>query len=241
MIVGDRMIETSCCLRNRYFENDLMKPILYDYFRRGARWICAPRPMMKEESFDRCYVEDRPSVPLPQHEIMFDAAQCLRFGRDILMNVRTENHELGFQWLQRELGDEFRLHRVSLVDNHLDGAMMPLRPGKMLICDKMYGKEHLLPPALQKWDLLHMLDEDRSRYSEEELLLASTRITVNVLSLDEERVLINEYATETRKLLEKQGFTPIPVRFRHSRIFGGGLHCVSLDVRRHEILEDYFA
>lgn len=240
LIVGDRIIETSCLLRNRYFENDLLKPVLYDYFRRGARWICAPRPMMTEESFDRCYVEDRPSVSSPTHEIMFDAAQCLRFGRDIVMNVSTENHELGFQWLRRELEGEFRLHKVSLVDNHLDGAMMPIRLGTLLVYDKMRGREHLLPKPLQKWNRLHILDEDRARYSEEELLLASTHTAVNVLPLDEERLLINEFATETIRLLEKTGFTPIPVRFRHSRIFAGGLHCVTLDVRRRETLEDYF-
>ncbi len=196
--------------------------------------------MMKEESFDRCYVESRPTVHSDKHEIMFDAAQCLRFGRDILMNVSTENHDLGFQWLQRELGEEFRVHKVSMVDNHLDGAMMPIRPGTLLVYDKMRGREHLLPKPLQKWDLLHILDEDRSRYSEQELLLASTHTAVNVLSLDEERLLINAYATETIRLLEKKGFTPIPMRFRHSRVFAGGLHCVSLDVRRRETLEDYF-
>ncbi len=44
LIVGDRIIETSCLLRNRYFENDLLKPVLYDYFRAGARWTCARGP-----------------------------------------------------------------------------------------------------------------------------------------------------------------------------------------------------
>lgn len=241
LVVDDRIIETSCLLRNRFFENDLLKPILYDYYRQGARWICSPRPMMLEKSFDRCYTEKRSSTASNDFEIMFDAAQCLKFGKDILVNVSTHNHELGFQWLERELGHEFRCHKISVIDNHLDGAIMPLRPGVLLISDKMKGKTRLLPQPLQNWDMLYMQDKDLSKYSEDELLLASNRITVNVLSLDTERILINEHATETIRVLEKRGFMPIPFKFRHSRIFGGGLHCVSLDIRRDEVLEDYFS
>ncbi len=241
LIVGNRIIETSCCVRNRYFENDLFKPIFYDYFRQGARWICAPRPTMQDEAFDPAYIDKTPILPDSRFEMMFDAAQCLRFGKDILMNVTTYNHELGFQWLARELGDEFRLHKVALVDNHLDGGIMPLRPGKLLICHKVQDKLHLLPDPLKKWDILYLEDEDLSRYLPEDLLLASERITVNVLSLDERHVVINEHATRTIKTLEKHGFTPIPIRFRHSRIFGGGIHCASLDICRDETLEDYFS
>jgi len=241
LIAGSRMIETPCCLRNRFFENDLLKPILYEYFLQGARWTAAPQPMMTQASFDHSYVDPALNAASGGFEIMFDAAQCLRFGRDIVFNASTRNHDLGFEWLKRELGPEFRLHKVGMVDNHLDGAIMPLCPGKLLVNAWGIDKLHLLPEPLRKWEVLYMADEDRSSYSEEELLLASSRITVNVLSVDERHVIINEHATETIRLLERKGFTPIPLRFRHSRIFGGGIHCASLDIRRRETLEDYFS
>lgn len=241
LIAGDWIIETSCCVRNRYFENDLLKPIFQDYFRRGAKWVCSPRPRMLEDSFDHSYADPGRSAVDEQLEIMFDAAQCLRFGKDILFNVSTKNHELGFQWLSQLLGDRFRLHRVSLVDNHLDGAIMPLRPGTMLATERAKARRHLVPEPLRAWDWVHMLEEDRSQYTDQDLLLASSRINVNVLSLDEQHVVIDEHATDTIRLLERLGFTPIPIRFRHSRIFGGGLHCVSLDIRRNEQQEDYFS
>lgn len=239
LVVGDRLIETPACVRNRLFETDLLKPILYDYFRSGAQWINAPLPMMLDASFDQRELDgglEPPRTP----EIMFDAAQCLRFGRDIVMNVSNANHELGYQWLQRVLGEPYRIHKVSVTDNHIDGAFVPLRPGKILISDRMLGKTHLLPEPLRSWDVIHMTDEDRGKYEDDDLLLASSRISVNVLSLDEVDVVVNEQALKTIHALEQHGFNPIPVRFRHSRIFGGGLHCVSVDVRRNENLEDYF-
>jgi glycine amidinotransferase len=241
LIIGDLIIETSCCLRNRYFENDLLKPIFYDYFRRGARWVCSPRPVMSEASFDPSYAQPEKQTDPARFEMMFDAAQCLRFGKDILFNVRTQNHELGFRWLASLLGDRFRLHPVQVVDNHLDGGLMPLRPGKLLVTERVGASLDKLPAPLRRWDVLQLADLDPSQYPSDAVLLASNRINVNVLSLDERRVLINEQATRTMRLLEKHGFEPIPVRLRHCRIFGGGLHCVSLDIRRAETLDDYFA
>jgi len=240
LVVGDSIIETPCCVRNRYFENDLLKPIFYEYFLDGAKWICAPRPVMADESFDRCYVDGRPVDDKPCFEMMFDAAQCLRFGKDILFNVTTRNHELGLLWLRRQLGDRHRIHPVSIVDNHLDGGLIPLRPGKLLVNPRIAGRLDNLPKPLRGWDRLNMEDSDENAYSPEELLLASKQIDVNVLSIDERHVLINEHATHTIRALEKHGFEPIPIRFRHSRIFGGGLHCASLDIRRNESLENYF-
>ncbi len=239
LIIGDRIIETPCCVRTRYFENDLLKPLFYEYFARGARWTSAPQPMMKDASFDRSYVGGETRTTPEGMELMFDAAQCIRLGRDILFNVSTTNHRMGAAWLRRELGESFRVHEVSITDNHLDGALMPLRPGKLLVNDRMAGKLHLLPERLQHWDIMHVKDEDRTAYHDDDLMLASTRIDVNVLALDSERIVVNELATGTRRTLEAHGFTPIPVRFRHSRIFAGGLHCVSLDIRRDDELEDY--
>ena len=73
------------------------------------------------------------------HEIMIDGAQCVRFGKDILVNVATANHEAGYQWLARHCGDRFRLHRVyRMTDNHIDSIILPLRPGKLLLREPKY-------------------------------------------------------------------------------------------------------
>ncbi len=42
------------------------------------------------------------------------------------------------------------------------------------------------------------------------------------------------------KLLEKEGLDVIPLRVRHSKLLGGGPHCVTLDVRRNGTLQRYF-
>ena len=241
LIIGDEIIETSPLMRGRYFENDLIKHHLLDYFRRGAKWTVAPRPMMLEDSFDRSYFDENPpNVDPAKFEVMFDGAQCLKFGRDIVFNVANENHRLGAVWLQRHLGDRFRVHEVMITDNHIDGMFLPLRPGMLLMKKEMYEKRHLLPEALRRWDVVLFTDYEDLTSDDYDMLLASKGVNLNVLSLDERRLVINEKATTTIKELEKRGFEPVPVRLRHSRIYSGAFHCSTLDIRRDEALVSYF-
>jgi glycine amidinotransferase len=235
LIWGDRILETAPLLRTRYFENDLFKPLFKAYFRNGSRWSCAPRPLMTDDSF-----ADSKHARAEKIEIMFDAAQCLRFGTDILMNVSNENHELGFQWLSRELKGEAKIHKVSLTDNHIDSMLMPLRPGLLLINPTtMKDKLHLLPKKLQKWDILEVPTlAQEHKNSNKDVLLASANIYTNVLPLSEKKVMVFahnlEEITPLIDLLAKNGIEPLPIRLRHSRLFGGGAHCVTLDTIRED-------
>jgi len=71
-------------------------------------------------------------------------------------------------------------------------------------------------------------------------MASNVGMSVNVLSLDEKRVLIRDNAKLTIDALYRAGFEPIPVRIRHCELFGGGIHCSTVDVRRREVIDDYF-
>ena len=251
LIVGDLIIETPVLNRARFFETDLLKKSLFQYFKNGARWISAPRPTLTDESFDYSFVKNNPGVEnwngksnsAENFEIMFDAAQCLKFGRHILMNISTENHVLGAQWLQSILGKGYKVLTTRLTDHHIDGMIMPLRPGKLLVAPAMKDKYHLLPPELQKWDKIEFNNPESSEYGNETVSLASSNISVNVLSLDEKNVLVfspdGKPPTSLCLELEKHGFHPHTIQLRHSKVFDGGLHCATLDTVREEMLETY--
>lgn len=250
LIIGNEIIETSCQWRRRYFENDLMKDIFYKYFRNGAKWTSAPRPMMSENNFDFSNMpwEENPELRAKVNEshnfeIMFDGAQCLHFGKDIIFNISTKNHELGADWLERHLGDSYKIHRVYITDHHIDGMFMPLRPGTLLINPlSMEDKLHLLPKELQKWEILKVPFSHSEVQGD--INLASANINVNVLPLSEKKVLLfsttGEVDTPFAEMLATKGFEPVTVRLRHSRMFGGGLHCATLDMNREDELITYF-
>ncbi|TJW54871.1 MAG: hypothetical protein E5X59_06335 [Mesorhizobium sp.] len=104
----------------------------------------------------------------------------------------------------------------------------------------MFDQWNRLPKGLQSWDAIIFADEEILNADSKETPLASKYISMNVLSIDPERVIISDQAPQTIRSLEKAGFTPIPTRLRHSRLYTGGFHCATLDIRRDEELETYF-
>lgn len=242
LIVGNEIIETSPMIRSRYFEGDLYKELFTDYFNKGAKWTVAPKSRLMDKNFDYSYVRKYGYVcKIPDelvYEIMFDGAQTLRMGKDIFFNCSTENHKMGLKWLSRHLGDAYRVHEINVTDNHVDGRILPLKPGVLLVNRKV--KVDLLPKELQKWDIIWYDPKEISDDADKNLLLASTSIGMNVLSLDQKKIIVQDTQEKLIKSLKDAGFEPIPCRWRHGRILGGGFHCMTLDIRRQSKLEAYF-
>lgn len=248
LIVGKKIIETPPLTRYRYFENDTMKHLFMEYFMDGAEWIVAPRPMILDDSFDFSYVlkdaDDKTKkwyeeVQKKEHhemfygfEMMFDAANCMRFDENIIMNVSTQNHQLGAWWLQSVLPNHF-VQVVELVDSHIDSTLVPLKPGLLLINPQKLNKSKL-PKWLQKWDMIEApINKHPEEYEDNDILLSSRSIDINVLSIDKHTIICHDrYYNELQPILKPYGIECIPCRLRHSRIFSGAFHCITLDVKR---------
>jgi glycine amidinotransferase len=255
LVLGDEIIETPPMLRARYFETQFLKPIFLHYFAVGARWTQMPRPWMTDASFDVDAYGDRTigstegirtAQPSPFDvglEPMIDAAQCLRLGRDLVVNIATANHAMACDWLERHLAGRFRVHRMfQLTDGHIDSAVLALRPGVLLV--RSPDVVDHLPPELKKWKAI-VAPEPRAsnfpEYEDDDLILTSQYIDLNVLSISQDTVMVNDGSPDLARLLEQHGFTTVPVRHRHRRLFGGGLHCFTLDTVREGGANDYFA
>jgi len=72
------------------------------------------------------------------------------------------------------------------------------------------------------------------------MLARSTYLHINVLSLSEKLVLIEECEIEMYNLLTDLGFDVITCPLRSINEFGGGIHCSTLDIRRNDEMKDYF-
>lgn len=256
LILGEEIIETPPAIRSRYLETRLLAPVFARYYEAGARWTTMPRPLLTDLSFDLSYARDEattlggPTEPIaePQpspydvgFEMMLDGAQVLRLGRDLVVNVAHRNHAMALEWLRRHLAGRYRIHQVNrMADNHIDSMLLALRPGVFLA--RHDGIRDLLPAALRSWKFIVAPEPDPGAfpaYEDSDLVLTSPYIDLNVLSVNEDTVLVNEDCTGLIKTLDAEGFTTVPVRHRHRRLFGGGFHCFTLDTVRDGACEDY--
>ncbi|MBJ7263856.1 MAG: hypothetical protein JHC61_09040 [Burkholderiaceae bacterium] len=225
--------------RSRYFETFAFRRLLIDYFKGGAQWIAAPKPMLSEalwcddhdpesNTFDSVISEDEP---------VFDAADFMKIGRDVIGQRSHVTNDLGIAWLRQTLGPDYDIHIYQFDDAspmHIDTTILPMSPGKVLVNPAWVSK---LPDIFSHWDVLHPPPSTLS--DAHPLYMTSKWIHTNILMLDEQRVIVEKDEEPLIAALRSWGFTPIPCAFKHFQTFGGSFHCASLDVRRSGSLQRY--
>jgi glycine amidinotransferase/scyllo-inosamine-4-phosphate amidinotransferase 1 len=283
LVVGNTVIESPSYLASRYYETAALYPIWYKYLKQGFRWIASPKPMLDYEAKLPYSRDGNERVltnedlkhqeltggrleklhKLSEQEILFEAANTLRMGRDLLYLVSSSGNYLGAQWLQSVLGNEYRVHTTEDIyrSSHIDSTAMCLRPGLVLLNSTRVNEKNC-PKLFDQWDKIYF--EDVAPTSEQELKLqkelrdplghelealgfqtnlhdiSSPWVGMNFLSVDPQTVIVDERQTKLIKLLEQHKFTVATVRMRHIYTQGGGIHCATLDTVRDSKLESYF-
>ncbi len=244
LVIGDLIIEAPMGWRSRYHENHAYKTLCKEYFRGGARWISAPRPQLGRQSYRQNFAAPQEGEPmriiLTEFEPLFDAADVIKCGRDVFVAQSSCCNRFGIEWLQRHLAPDFRVHEVEVYDTHpmhIDATLYPLAPGKLLINPE---RVHRVPEmfATAGWDILvcpePLMPESHPMYN------SSRWISMNVLMLDEERVIVSKGEEALIEALKDWGFKPIPCNFWYFESIAGGFHCATVDVRRRGTLQSYF-
>lgn len=283
LVVGNTVVESPSHHPSRYFEATALYPIWYKYFEEGFRWIAGPKPKLANEVIKPYFRDENERVlteedkkhqeltggrleklhKLTEDEILFEAANTVRMGKDLLYLVSSSGNYKGAKWLQSVLGEEYKVHITEKIyrASHIDSTIMCLKPGLVLL-NSARATEENCPKLFDKWDKIWFDDVAPTTQAElafqkevrdpvakelEELgfktnlgEMASPWVSMNVLSLDPETVLVDERQTKLIRTLEKHKFTTIPIRLRHIYTQGGGLHCATLDTVRDSKYESYF-
>lgn len=240
LVIGDQIIETPNVIRSRQQESFSYRKLLIEYMNAGAKWYSAPRPMLLDSLFDVDLERPTPRNDEPA----FDAANILRFGRDLVYLVSATGNEMGGHWLQTILGSQFRIHFLKNVyyGSHIDSTFVALRPG-LILCNPERINDDTVPAIFKQWKRIYSPPmENTGRYDADYLSksIGSDWIDMNAFSISPNLVVVDRDQTSLIKLLEKEGLDVIPIKLRHSKMMGGGFHCVTTDIRRRGSLERYF-
>lgn len=278
IVFGDTIVASAPSSRFRLFETYAFQELFYkNFFANGSKWISAPLPKLKGE-----YIHEiqRPSSKLEtvedslhqklshglsetfhyldDDEVIFDAANIMRLGRDVLFLVSSTGNRKAVKWLSSVLGPDYRVHETHAYrSSHLDSTILPLRPGTVLLNGARVSEE-TCPSLFKGWDKLYFTEvapvpEKEVEFHQKTRLpvfhklsgmgvvstlnhISSPWAGLNVMSLDPRTVLVHDRQTEMIKALEAKKFTVIPVQMRHCYSMLGGLHCTTLDVVRDSAL-----
>jgi len=256
--VGNEILEATMSFRSRWYEYLCYRPLLEQYFREDPnfRWEAAPKPRLADasyrpnfwESFDAKSREEqlehahRGEWALTEVEPLFDAADVARCGKDLFVQRSMVTNAAGVDWLRRHFPD-LRVHELTFLESaprHIDGTLVPLRPGLALInparrCldDRLYELF-----KINDWELVGAATPHHTEYHK--LSFCSPWLSFNTFMIDPKTVVCEEKETAQIDQFQKLGLDVVTVPFWEVGPFGGGLHCSTVEIYREGGLEDYF-
>uniref|UniRef100_A0A4W5KKI3 Glycine amidinotransferase n=1 Tax=Hucho hucho TaxID=62062 RepID=A0A4W5KKI3_9TELE len=220
MVVGNEIIEAPMAWRSRFFEYRAYRPLIKEYFRKGAKWTTAPKPTMSDDLYDQVRYAGR---TLPSLFLYFQVTNYM-----------------GIEWMRRHLAPDYKVHIISFKDPnpmHIDATFNIIGPGLVLSNpDRPCRQVEMFEKA--GWTVVKpptpLIPDDHP------LWMSSKWLSMNVLMLDPKRVMCDANEHTIHKMFDNLGIKTIKVNIRHANSLGGGFHCWTTDVRRRGSLESYF-
>jgi N-dimethylarginine dimethylaminohydrolase len=240
--LDNMIIDCPSPMRSRYFETRAYNDYLYEQMKDGTQWICAPKPILEDSGFQLEHLKD---ATLLNNEIVFDAPNVVRIGKDLLCQISNSGNKLGFEWLNTILAPKgYRIHLAEKIYSyaHFDSTILPLRPGLVLFnADRVTPDNY--PKIFESWDKIWFTGDKLSVPTANMaggIAPCSPYIGLNFLSINEKLVICDIEQEELRRELGRWGIETIGLPCRQARTMSGGFHCSTLDVKRTGTLQDYF-
>jgi N-dimethylarginine dimethylaminohydrolase len=181
----------------------------------------------------------------------------------------TENEEIKrIQTRLSKILPNYRVH-VANTSGHTDGTFCPVVPGLILsiegnisYSDAFSDWEVVYLPneswyKMDAWLKLKTVNRGKWWVSGEELnqdftdyvetwmnhwvgYVEESVFDVNMIVVDKKNVIVNGYNQKAFDAFSRHGITPHVCNFRHRYFWDGGLHCITSDLHREGVMEDYF-
>jgi hypothetical protein len=191
----------------------------------------------------------------------------LYFGT-VIKDEKEESVVNHIESVKEYLPSYVRFHIVN-PDTHSDSNFVPVKPGLIISLERDINYQKTFPDwevvylKDQSWNMvepfLKLKQKNKGKWwvpGEESnddftdfvetwlkdwvLYVEETVFDVNMLVIDESNVVCNNYNKDVFNAFERHGITPHLVNFRHRYFWDGGLHCITSDLSRRGILQDYF-
>ncbi|MEU5289086.1 amidinotransferase [Streptomyces sp. NPDC020755] len=204
IVIGDRVIEAALRLPARFKERFGLRPVIEEAEARGARCSVMPPPAPVS-------VEKLPTAVGP----FLEGGDVLPMGRDILVGTgRAASDAAGARWLERLLGDDYRVHQVPLSERviHLDDGLTTVREGLAVVCREQFTDG--LPPLVADWELIDVSLHD-----------AVNLLAGNSLVLAPGEVLVDERLRDLAEALTARDVTVHTLPYDAVTPFAGCFRC----------------
>jgi hypothetical protein len=200
---------------------------------------------------------------------LVSTAIICRVGKDLWWDVPADTSEMLIQKYKNIWIDEgFRVH-ISNRGYHSDGCFCVVKPGCIVSLQDIQNYENEFPGwdvlylPDQSWSKVSSFLDMKQKVGgqwwlkgqehNDQLIefvntwlndwvgyVEETVFDVNMLSIDQNTIICNNYNKEVFDHFKKHKVEPIVFNFRHRYFWDGGVHCITQDLYREGTQEDYF-
>ncbi|KFY63145.1 hypothetical protein V496_04155 [Pseudogymnoascus sp. VKM F-4515 (FW-2607)] len=168
----------------------------------------------------------------------FDAADFMRFGKVLIGQYSHVTNCRGVEYLRACIPNGYTVEVLDVNDPHamhIDATILPLKHG-LLVYNPLRTSEIALRKhtVLRDWDIWAYPFVPKKR-EHPPLYMTSEWLCMNVLSISECKVIVEEKDKELAEWVRQFGIEPIPVPFQHVHAIGGSFHCATVDLVRDDI------
>ncbi|MBQ4133176.1 MAG: hypothetical protein IJD04_05520 [Desulfovibrionaceae bacterium] len=196
---------------------------------------------------------------LSEEEPLWDGADAARAGRDIFWNLSSVCNRSGVDWVTRHFAEKgIRVHPVmfdhpgagSYKPWHIDYLLTMVRPGLVITNPDIPIISPEIVELFKKndWEMIEAARPVHEYNHDLSLIMSKpdggvygkSWISMNTLSLGPNTICVEGHETAYCEQLDKLGIEVLPIPYDDVIIFGGELHCTTLDIDRDSSLDCYF-
>lgn len=213
---------------------------------------------------------DPKNVSINLEQVPINTATICRVGKDIWWDIMPQytNQDLLPKYVKEWEDLGFRVH-LTYRGYHSDGSFCVVRPGCIVslydvqdYAEEFPGWDVLYLPD-QSWDKVSTFLDIKNKVGgkwwlkgeehNDQLInfvntwlndwvgyVEETVFDVNMLSIDQNTIICNNYNKKVFDHFKKHKVEPIIFNFRHRYFWDGGVHCITQDFYREGTQEDYF-
>jgi hypothetical protein len=192
-----------------------------------------------------------------------------RIGKDLYFGTQDYAQDQTQYQIDIDTEFSHTRNHIVNTGGHGDGTYCPVCPGLIISLQDVPTYKNTFPDwevvylPVQSWDkiqpFLHIKERNQGRWwipgfeHDNDVInvveqwlghwtgyVEETVFDVNMLIIDPKNVMVFNYNKQVFDALDRYGITPHIVPFRHRYFWDGGIHCVTLDLHREGIMQDYF-
>lgn len=260
LVYGDTIIQSYTSMPDRWLEGLCFYDIFNEKFDEGYNWISVPPPVIKNFPSNTSWFThggDRYKIEM-KDKLLWHAATMFKIGDSLIVNNEGPGTAKGYEWFKRQLPQTKFVNNIKKPHRgwgHIDQYFFMVNDTTCFCTDENYVPEAIRQnPNIKVHSFGHLIKDVDLHSYDDSLVESDGKFTKewidewvsewrgfaqdvafdsNVVVVDEKNIVIsNEQPKLQEWLLKNHGVTAHVAKQRQGGFWDGGVHCLTLDIKR---------